>query len=132
MTPFSMTSDQGHHPMTDSTPRPTRHPWEIAPSDMAAALASGSPPILLDCRETVEVETARIADSMHVPMGEIPSRLPELEDHADTPIVVYCHHGVRSLQVVAFLREQGFDDVLSLAGGIDRWSVEIDPGVPRY
>ncbi len=118
--------------MTEDALRPTRHPWEIAPRDAATALASGTPPILLDCRETAEVETACIANSMHVPMGEIPSRLPELEGHADARIVVYCHHGVRSLQVVAFLREQGFEDVLSLAGGIDRWSEEIDQDVPRY
>ena len=118
--------------MTDADPRPTRHPWEIAPRDAATALASETPPILLDCREIAEVQTACIANAIHVPMGEIPSRLPELEDHADTSIVVYCHHGVRSLQVVAFLREQGFEDVLSLAGGIDRWSEEIDRDVPRY
>lgn len=118
--------------MSEATDPPTRHPWEISPGDTSRALASETPPLLLDCRETTEVETACITPSMHVPMGDIPSRLPELEDHADASIVVYCHHGVRSLQVVAFLREQGFDDVLSMAGGIDRWSTEIDATVPRY
>jgi rhodanese-related sulfurtransferase len=118
--------------MTTPPSETPRHPWEIAPSETAAALATDDPPILLDCRETFEVETAAIAGSLHVPMGDIPSRLAELEAHAESPIVVYCHHGVRSLQVVAFLREQGFDDVRSLAGGIDRWSSEIDATVPRY
>ena len=118
--------------MTTPPSQTPRHPWEIAPSDAAAALGSNAPPILLDCREVFEVETAAITGSLHVPMGDIPSRLAELEEHADASIVVYCHHGVRSLQVVAFLREQGFEDVRSLAGGIDRWSSEIDATVPRY
>jgi rhodanese-related sulfurtransferase len=118
--------------MTTPPSQTPRHPWEITPADTAAALGSDDPPILLDCRESFEVETAVIAGSLHVPMGDIPSRLAELEAHAESPIVVYCHHGVRSLQVVAFLREQGFDDVRSLAGGVDRWSSEIDATVPRY
>jgi rhodanese-related sulfurtransferase len=118
--------------MTTPPSQTPRHPWEITPSDTAAALGSDDPPILLDCRELFEVETAAISGSLHVPMGDIPSRLAELEEHADASIVVYCHHGVRSLQVVAFLREQGFEDVRSLAGGIDRWSSEIDATVPRY
>ena len=118
--------------MTTPAPDTPRHPWEISPAELAAALPSDDRPVLLDCREAFEVETATIAGSLHVPMGDIPSRLGELEDHAESPVVVYYHHGVRSLQVVAFLREQGFDDVRSLAGGIDRWSMDVDPAVPRY
>lgn len=119
-------------PDANPTPEPARHPWEVTPRDVAAALSSDQPPLLLDCREPFEVEIARIEPSRHVPMGEIAGRLPELEAHAEDAVVVYCHHGVRSLQVVAFLREQGFDDVRSLAGGIDRWSGEVDGSVPRY
>lgn len=108
------------------------HPWEIAPRDLLSLRTDGDPPLVIDCREPVEIETASIDGTLHVPMGEIKSRLPELEDHADDLVVVLCHHGVRSLQVVAFLREQGFADARSLAGGIDRWSVEIDSSIPRY
>jgi len=64
-------------------------------------------------------------------MREVPNALPELEGE-EKPIVVFCHHGMRSLQVVAWLREHGVENCLSMAGGIDRWSLEIDPAVPRY
>lgn len=110
----------------------TNHPWEIAPSELQSLRTEGDGPFVIDCREADEVETASIDRTMHVPMGEIKSRLPELEDHADDLVVVLCHHGMRSLQVVAFLREQGFTDARSLAGGIDRWSLEIDDRIPRY
>ena len=110
----------------------TNHPWEIAPGELQILRTDGEPPLVIDCRETAEVETAAIDRTMHVPMGEIKSRLPELEEHADDLVVVLCHHGMRSLQVVSFLREQGFTDARSLAGGIDRWSIEIDASVPRY
>ena len=108
------------------------HPWEIEPSGLTGLLTETPPPVVIDCRETIERETCSIAGTIHIPMGDVPSRLPELEDHADSPVVVYCHHGVRSLQVVAFLKEAGFTNVRSLAGGIDRWSIEIDPTIPRY
>lgn len=120
--------------------------WEVSPRAVRDAMArrshapdglSGSDPvdaglILLDCREPHEFETARIDGAMLVPMGEIPARLQELSEHADDRVVVYCHHGQRSLQVAMFLREQGFEDVWSMAGGIDAWSRGIDPSVPRY
>lgn len=110
----------------------SRHPWEIDPAALSRSLATDTPPLLLDCREPSEVATASVEGALNVPMGEISSRLPELEAHTDRDIVVMCHHGVRSLQVVAFLREAGFEDPRSLAGGIDRWSLEIDSSVPRY
>ena len=110
----------------------TSHPWEITPDELRTLREGDGSPLVIDCRETVEVETASIARTSHVPMGEIKSRLPELEAHADDLVVVLCHHGMRSLQVVGFLREQGFADARSLAGGIDRWSIEIDGSVPRY
>jgi rhodanese-related sulfurtransferase len=87
---------------------------------------------LLDCREPDEVATAQIAGSLHIPMREIPSRLAELESHKDGPLVTHCHHGGRSMRVTQFLRQQGFDQAQNLAGGIDAWSLEIDPSVPRY
>ncbi|WAC72122.1 rhodanese-like domain-containing protein [Roseateles sp. SL47] len=90
--------------------------------------------LLLDVREPWEVALARIdvpgLAGVHMPMGDIPSDLQRLDP--EQPIAVYCHHGVRSLQVVAFLARHGFDVVYNLAGGIDAWSREIDPSVPRY
>ena len=80
-----------------------------------------------------EYQTARIEGATLVPMGTVPSRLVELEAQADmTPLVILCHHGMRSLNVVHWLRQQGLEQCTSLAGGIDLWSREIDPNVPRY
>jgi len=110
----------------------SQHPWEVEVQEIARAMASENPPLLIDCREPSEVVTASIDGTLNIPMGEISARLPELEAHDERDIVVMCHHGVRSLQVVAFLREAGFEDPRSLAGGIDRWSLEIDASVPRY
>jgi rhodanese-related sulfurtransferase len=88
--------------------------------------------VLLDCREPSEVATAHINGSLTIPMREIPARLAELEPHKAGRIVVHCHHGGRSLRVTQFLRQQGFDQSQNMAGGIDAWSLEIDPTVPRY
>lgn len=98
------------------------------------AHCTSSQALLLDVREPWEVETAAISlpgvAAKHIPMGRIPERLDELDPSQS--IVCICHHGVRSLQVVAFLERQGFESVYNLAGGIDAWSVEVDPSVPRY
>ena len=88
-------------------------------------------PLLLDVREPWEVHTAGLPEAKLMPMGEIPSRAHQELD-PDQPIVVLCHHGARSLSVTMWLRNQGFEHVQSLAGGIDRWSRSIDPTVPRY
>ncbi len=105
---------------------------EITARDLAAQLAAESAGIVLvDVREPWEVATAHIAGSKTIPMGEIPSRaFQELDPEAH--IVTVCHGGVRSLNVANWMRNQGFDKVQSLAGGIDGWSREVDPSVPRY
>jgi len=87
-------------------------------------------PIVIDVREPWEVQLARIEGSTHLPMGEIPSRIQEIDPAH--PTVVICHHGVRSMQVVAYLQRQGFDNLHNLQGGIDAWSREVDPKVPFY
>ncbi len=99
------------------------------------SLAGGQePPLLLDVREPWEAQLARIelagVEQKLIPMGEIPARWQELDPLQ--PVVVYCHHGMRSLQVVAFLQQRGFDSIYNLAGGIEAWSISIDPAVPRY
>ncbi len=90
-----------------------------------------NPPRLLDVREPWEYNTAHLSDSLLMPMGEITSRAHQELD-PDQSIVVLCHHGARSLSVTMWLRNQGFEHVQSLAGGIDNWSRAIDPTVPRY
>lgn len=107
---------------------------EIEPSQslVEQALADPAKLFLLDCREPDEYAICRIEGAVLIPMAEIPERLAELEPWRDKPIVVHCHHGVRSLRVVRFLREKGFAQAQSMKGGIDAWSVDVDPAVPRY
>lgn len=111
---------------------PPLDPLEIDCRSVKTLLDGGGPLLLLDCREQDEYDYVRIESSRLMPMSGLSERLGELDEHRDRPIVVYCHHGVRSLQVAAWLKSHGFADVRSMAGGIDRWSVEIDPGLPRY
>lgn len=111
---------------------PLQADWEVTPRDVQALQTSGEEFILLDVREPKEIAAAALPGSVCVPMGEIKSRLIDLDEHAEDRVVVMCHHGARSMQVTAFLRQHGFDDVRSMAGGIDLWSRDIDPQVPRY
>lgn len=86
--------------------------------------------ILLDVRENSEVAICQISGSLHIPMKYIPIRHNELPD--DKPIVVYCHHGIRSLNVAHYLNHIGFEHIYNLSGGINAWANEIDPQMPRY
>jgi len=106
--------------------------WEVAPEEVRRRLDAEEPMVLLDCRTDGERAVAAIEPSLHVPMDALGERLDELRPDPATPIVVYCHHGVRSLRVAAALRRAGLDPVHSMAGGIDRWSTAVDPGTPRY
>jgi rhodanese-related sulfurtransferase len=104
---------------------------QLSPSELAQRLREAPEgTVLLDVREPWEREIAAIAPSLHIPMNEVPQRTGELP--RDRSIVVYCHSGARSLLVAAFLEGQGFPAVTNLDGGIDRWSVEVDPKVARY
>jgi rhodanese-related sulfurtransferase len=105
--------------------------YEIAPEELQALLEANSDIVVLDCREQWEFETAKIENSQHIPMNDIPARCKQELD-SDKHIVVICHHGVRSMNVTAWLRQQGFEKVQSLCGGIDRWARQIDPKVPVY
>lgn len=106
-------------------------PFEISVAEVAQLRASQTPFVLLDVREPWEIETANIAGSKDIPMNEIPARANNELD-PDAHIVVICHHGARSLSVTAWLRREGYDNVQSMAGGIDQWTREIDGSVPRY
>jgi rhodanese-related sulfurtransferase len=107
-------------------------PVEIEPLDVRSLAAAGPDWLLLDCRTPEEHATARIAGSLLVPMQELPARLAEIEAWRDKPVIVHCHHGVRSLRVAHWLRERGFSRARSMRGGIEAWSVEVDASIPRY
>ena len=103
-------------------------------SSVAATASAPVTPVLLDVREPWEVQTACVSEDgfklLTIPMREVPARLVELDP--DQPIACLCHHGMRSLQVANFLVQNGFAEVVNLQGGIDAWSHEVDPSVPRY
>lgn len=122
-------------PSTDSgLPQgyPFRADWEITPHALAAELAGDDRPLLIDCRTAQEHATSRISGAVLMPMSEISARLEDLGEALDRRMVVHCHHGQRSLRVVAYLRTQGFTNVWSLAGGIDAWSIGVDSSVRHY
>ncbi len=103
---------------------------EIAPHELSLLDETFT---LIDVREPFEYEIARLGGARLIPMGSVPPALGAIESLADEAlVVVYCHHGVRSLNVVAWLRAQGVVNCTSLCGGIDRWSREVDAAVPRY
>jgi rhodanese-related sulfurtransferase len=105
--------------------------YEISVADLKSMRDAEQEIIVLDVREPWELDVARINGSKHIPMGDIPARFNQELD-PDDHIIVVCHHGVRSMNVTAWLRQQGLEKVQSLRGGIDRWSREIDSSVPLY
>jgi rhodanese-related sulfurtransferase len=105
---------------------------EITVDELARNLERGEKPLLLDVRQPWEHELSRLPESLLVPLPELPGRTGEIRPREGQQVVCYCHHGVRSLHAADFLARLGFPDVVSLAGGIDAWSLQIDPAVPRY
>jgi rhodanese-related sulfurtransferase len=103
---------------------------EISPAEAKQRLDRGEKLLLVDVREPWEADICRIKGAKLIPMGSIPANLQALDSEDD--VICYCHHGMRSLDVAVWLRAQGVERAKSLAGGIERWSLEIDPGVPRY
>ena len=103
---------------------------QIHVRELRERMSSGQPYILLDVREPFEFEMARIEGANLIPLGELPARWQELDREKE--IFVFCHSGVRSDRAAEFLRSAGFAKVANVAGGIDAWSEEIDPNVPRY
>ena len=104
---------------------------EIIPQEVKQLREQGQLFTLLDVREPWEHQTARIEGAKMIPMGDVPSRAHQELD-PDEHIVVYCHHGVRSLNVANWLRQQGFEQTQSMRGGIDQWSRSVDAKVPVY
>jgi adenylyltransferase/sulfurtransferase len=103
---------------------------EITPAELKRKLDAGEKLLLIDVREPWEHQTCRIEGARLIPMRNIPASLPSLD--VEEPVICYCHHGMRSLDVAVWLQKQGVESARSLAGGIDKWSAEIDAKVPRY
>ncbi len=103
---------------------------QLDPAALREWLARPDRPVLLDVREPFELELAALPGARAVPLRTLPRALSSLDP--DAPVVVLCHHGVRSMAAANWLVEQGFEAVWNLAGGIDRYSLDADPAVPRY
>ena len=103
---------------------------ELDPRDLADFLAAHPDAVVLDVREPFERDLVAIPNSLHIPLREIPTRLPELS--AECPVVAYCHHGMRSRHVGEFLASEGFATVKNLSGGIHAYALLVDPTLPTY
>ncbi|HEX4210451.1 MAG TPA: rhodanese-like domain-containing protein [Candidatus Binataceae bacterium] len=103
---------------------------EIEAMELKQRLERGDPLLILDVREPEEVAVAAFPGALNVPMGDVPSRLAELDPEAEWVIV--CHHGMRSANVAMYLIRNGFEKIANLSGGIDEWSLTVDPATPRY
>ncbi|MGL6096062.1 MAG: rhodanese-like domain-containing protein [Fimbriiglobus sp.] len=105
---------------------------QMSVRDVKARLDAGEPVLLLDVRQPEEYAICHLPGSVLVPLRELPERIPDLEIPFGATVVVYCHHGVRSVTGAVFLAQAGVENVASMAGGIDAWSAVIDPMVPIY
>ena len=107
-------------------------PRQIHPETLAKKLAAREPVYLLDVRQPWENDLCRLPDCVLIPLGELPERMADVTPPAGSTVVVYCHHGIRSLSGAAILEANGIPEAYSLSGGIEAWSVFVDPMVPRY
>ena len=103
---------------------------EISTSEAVILRDKNKDAVLLDVREHSELAICRIEGALHIPMGEVPERHEALP--SDAPLIVFCHHGMRSLHVVQYLEAKGFENALNLAGGIHAWAVDVDPEMKKY
>ncbi len=104
----------------------------MTPTELAGLLSSPNPPRLLDVRQPDEFALVALPGAKLIPLNELPERAEELAAWREQEVVVYCHHGMRSAHAIGWLRQRGFTNLHNLAGGIDRWSLEVDPNAPRY
>lgn len=104
--------------------------YTITPRELKDRLERGEKIFVLDVREPWEHSLAKIEGSVLIPLGTLPQSLDKLDRNVE--IVAHCHHGMRSADAVGFLLQQGFKSVTNLVGGIDAWSIHVDPSVPRY
>jgi rhodanese-related sulfurtransferase len=104
----------------------------ITAAELAGLLKLSDAPRLLDVREPEEFEIAALPGARLLPLGQIPGSVEQIADWRDEAVVVYCHHGIRSMHAIHFLEHSGFANLINLSGGIDAWSREVDPKMPRY
>jgi len=102
----------------------------LTPAEVAALLAGSNPPVLIDVREAWEVETAQVAGSAHLPLNTLPQQVASLDPSRSYALL--CHHGMRSEMAANWLAQQGFRSLINVQGGIDAWSLTVDPTIPRY
>ena len=105
---------------------------QLSVEDAHEMLSSDTPPFLLDVRTPGEVQIASLRNAHVIPLQEIPYRFEELNSEKAGPMIIHCHHGMRSMQAAMFLQSKGFSKLYNLAGGIDAWSQSVDPSIPRY
>lgn len=103
---------------------------QISASEAAKLRKTDPEVVLLDVREDSELAICRIDGALHIPMGEIPERAESLSK--ERPMVIFCHHGMRSANVQQYLEAKGFTNLMNLAGGIHAWSLEVEPEMPTY
>lgn len=119
-------------------PNPTSAIAQMTAEELKARFDQGETLVLLDVREPIErtfcaIPAPSTVQDLHMPMRTLPERLEEIQAiQGGSPLVVYCHHGVRSLQVAGWLAQQGLAGLVNLEGGIDAWSTAVDPSLPRY
>ena len=103
---------------------------EISAAEASILRDNNEDVVFLDVREDSELEICRIEGALHIPMGEIPERAEALP--LDRPLVVFCHHGMRSMNVLHYLESRSFENVINMGGGIHAWATEVDTSIPRY
>lgn len=106
--------------------------WEIHPTAVKTALDAQEDLLILDVRRQNEWETTHLSNATLLPLDQLPTQAHTLEPWKNRRIVVHCHHGMRSLNAARILRQLGFQNVFSMAGGIDAWSLLVDPAIRRY
>ncbi len=120
-------------PPASAAPKINLNPeWEVHPLDVHKLKNTGTEILILDVRQPKEWDLTHIDGAKLIPLDQLPQRVTELENWRDKPIVVHCHHGARSLRAAAWLRQAGFAQVKSMAGGIEAWSLLVDKAVGRY
>jgi rhodanese-related sulfurtransferase len=107
-------------------------PGEISAKELAEQLQNQKPVYLVDVRDPWERHIAALPDHCHIPMGELPGRIGDIQPPEGAVVVLYCHHGIRSLAAAGFLEQKGFWSVKSLSGGIDAWAMDVDSRIPFY
>lgn len=116
----------------NSSENPLANPLEITCRQTKKLLEGEAPPVLIDCREQHEYDFCKIQGAILVPLSDFQGRAEALLHHIEQKAIIYCHHGVRSLHAAQYLHQQGYTHTLSMQGGIDRWSVMVDPNIARY